>query len=262
MLMSVFKKDLLRGRRALVTGGGSGICKGIALALAQHGANVAVVGRKQEPLDATAHEIEAMGVKALALSADVRQSEAVESVVKQANERFGGIDLLVNGAAGNFLCPAAQLSSNGFKTVIDIDLQGTFNMTRMAFEPLMASKGCVVNISATLHYGGTPMQVHVSAAKAGIDAMTRNLAVEWGPLGIRINAIAPGPIDETEGMKRLAPGGMRDKMISQVPLRRFGSIDEIGQATIYLASEAASYISGAVLVVDGGRWLNNMSFDM
>ncbi len=260
--MSVFKKDLLRGRRALVTGGGSGICKGIALALAQHGANVAVVGRKQEPLDATAHEIEALGVKALALSADVRQAEAVEGVVKRATESFGGLDLLVNGAAGNFLCPAAQLSSNGFKTVIDIDLQGTFNVTRMAFEPLMASRGCVVNISATLHYGGTPMQLHVSAAKAGVDAMTRNLAVEWGPLGIRVNAIAPGPIDETEGMKRLAPGGMRDKMISQVPLRRFGSIEEIGQATIYLASDAAAYISGAVLVVDGARWLNNMPFEM
>lgn len=258
---SVFKDDVLKGRNVLVTGGGSGICKGIALSLARHGANVAVMGRKQENLDETCKEI-GKASKTLGVAADVRQPEQVEAALKRVGDAFGGLDLLVNGAAGNFLCPVTQMSPNAFRTVVEIDLQGTFNVTKLAFEMLQKSKGNIVNISATLHYGGTPMQAHVAAAKAGIDALTRNLAVEWGPFGIRVNAIAPGPIGETEGMKRLAPGEVGEKMKNAVPLRRFGRIDEIAGATVFLASDAAQYITGAILVVDGGRWLNNMTFEM
>ncbi len=260
--MSIFKDDVLRGRRALVTGGGSGICQGIALALAQHGAQVAVMGRKPEPLAATVAQMQQAGGRGLAVAGDVRQPDQVAQAVGATVAAFGGLDLLVNGAAGNFLCPAAQLSPNGFKTVVDIDLQGTFNVSKCAFDHLQASRGCIVNISATLHYGGTAMQSHVAAAKAGIDALTRNLAVEWGPLGIRTNAIAPGPIDGTEGMARLAPGDVRDKMIAAMPVKRFGRIEEIAWASVFLASAAADFINGAILVVDGGRWLNNMPLDL
>ncbi len=256
--MSIFRDDVLRGKVALVTGGGSGICKGIALTLASHGAHVAVMGRKLEPLQATVAEVEAAGGQGLAVAGDVRRPEEVEAAVARVVEKFGALDILLNGAAGNFLCPAAQLSPNGFKTVIDIDLAGTFNMSRAAFSHLQARGGSILNISATLHYGGTPMQGHVAAAKAGIDALTKNLAVEWGPLGIRTNAIAPGPIDGTEGMSRLAPGEMRDALIAATPLKRFGRIEEIAWAAVYLCSPAAAYVNGATLVVDGGRWLNNM----
>jgi len=174
--------------------------------------------------------------------------------VATAVERLGGLDTVVNGAAGNFLAPAAGLSPNGFRTVIDIDLVGTFNTSRAAFEALQKSgDGLIVNISATLHYHGTPLQIHASAAKAGVDAVTRNLAVEWGRFGIRACGIAPGPIADTEGMKRLAPGEITDKAMAAIPAGRFGTIDEIAAAAVYLRSPAATYITGHVLVVDGGH---------
>jgi peroxisomal 2,4-dienoyl-CoA reductase len=167
---------------------------------------------------------------------------------------LGKLDTLVNGAAGNFLAPAAALSPNGFRTVIDIDLNGTFNTSRAAFEALRnAGNGLVINISATLHYHGTPLQIHASAAKAGVDAVTRTLAVEWGQFGIRACGIAPGPIGDTEGMRRLAPGNVADKMTSAIPARRFGTIEEIAAAALFLRSPAAAYITGHTLVVDGGH---------
>ncbi|MEX1363235.1 MAG: SDR family oxidoreductase, partial [Nannocystaceae bacterium] len=164
--------------------------------------------------------------------------------------------IVVNGAAGNFLCPAAQLSSNGFRTVLDIDAVGTFNVSRVAFDKALRDRGgTILNISATLHYGATLMQVHASAAKAAVDATTRNMALEWGPAGVRVNAIAPGPIGDTEGMSRLLPPGMGDRLRSTIPLRRFGRIEEIASASLFLVSEAASLVTGAVLVVDGGACL-------
>lgn len=254
--MAVFQSDALKGLRTLVTGGGSGICKGIALAYAKHGADVAVMGRTQEKLDATVAEIEKLGVKGLALPADVREADVVDAQVARATDAFGGLDVVVNGAAGNFLCPAAALSPNAFKSVVDIDLRGTWHVSRASFEALMESdKASILNISATLHYGATPLQLHVSAAKAGVDALTRNLAGEWGPMGIRVNGIAPGPIGGTEGMDRLAPGEVGEKVKKKVPLQRFGTVDEIADAAIFLTSDAASYINGHVLIVDGGAWL-------
>src|SRR5207245_4571187 len=159
-----------------------------------------------------------------AVSADVRKPDEVAGALSATVERFGKIDIVVNGAAGNFLCKADELSPNGFGTVVDIDLKGTFNVCRAAFAELKKNRGQILNISATLHYLGTPLQLHVSAAKAGVDALTRNLAVEWGAFGIRVNAIAPGPIEDTEGMKRLVPPQVKERLRRAIPLGRFGRI--------------------------------------
>jgi peroxisomal 2,4-dienoyl-CoA reductase len=199
--------------------------------------------------------IEENGGECIAAVADVRDHAAVENAIAKTVEHYGKIDIVVNGAAGNFLCPADQLSANGFGTVVDIDTKGTFNVCRAAFEELKKSKGQILNISATLHYLATPMQIHVSAAKAGVDAITRNLSVEWGRHGIRVNGIAPGPIEGTEGMKRLLIPELKEKLVRKIPLQRFGRIADIENAALFLASDAASYINGVTLVVDGGSWL-------
>ncbi len=265
--MSIFRNDVLQGRVALITGGATGICKGIARTYLEHGAKVVITSRKQENLDAAVKELEGAG-EVFAVAADVRNPEQVEAAVTATVERFGHLDTVINGAAGNFLCPAAQLSYNAFRTVLEIDTMGTFNVSKAAFEHLVKAgengrDPGIINISATLHYMGTPMQAHVSAAKAGIDALMRNLAVEWGPMGIRVNNIAPGPIGDTEGMRRLAPGDDITKaMTERIPLKRFGKVQEIADMAVYLSSPAAVYITGAIMVVDGGHWLSTQGFSM
>lgn len=258
--MSVFRDDILAGKVAFVTGGGSGICKGITEAFLAHGAKAAIVGRKADRLEAAAKELsEATGSECLAVPGDVRDPKLVEAALDATLDRFGRIDIVVNGAAGNFLCPAAALSYNAFKTVVEIDTIGTWNVTRAAFERTLRDNGGVVlNISATLHYAATPLQMHASAAKAAIDSMTRSLALEWGSMNIRVNAIAPGPIDDTEGMTRLAPKDMKAKLEKAVPLGRFGKVEDVANAALFLASDAASYVHGEVFVVDGGAWLPGM----
>lgn len=253
--LDVFRDGALAGHVALVTGGGTGICRGIAAAYARLGADVAIASRKPDVLEAAAAELgRATGRTVLAVPADVRDPDAIGRAVRMTAERFGKLDTLVNGAAGNFLAPAAALSPNGFRTVVDIDLNGTFNASRAAFEALQqAGDALILNISATLHYHGTPLQIHASAAKAGVDAVTRNLAVEWGRFGIRVCGIAPGPIADTEGMRRLAPGELAEKARAAIPAGRFGAIDEVAAAAVFLRSPAAAYISGHVLVVDGGH---------
>jgi len=255
MSESIFTDDVLKGHVAFVTGGGTGITGGVARAFAEAGAAVALVSRNLDHLQPAADAINEKGGKAIALVADVRQPEAVQAAVDSTIEQLGKIDIVINGAAGNFLCKAEDLSPNGFGTVVDIDLKGTFNVCRAAFAQLKEHRGQVLNISATLHYLGTPLQLHVSAAKAGVDALTRNLAVEWGRYGIRVNAIAPGPIEDTEGMTRLVPEAIKERLKKAVPLGRFGRIADIEKAAVFLCSDAASFISGAVLVVDGGHWL-------
>lgn len=253
--MSVFQADILHGHVALITGGGTGICRGIAEAYLRHGACVTLVGRRPDVLQAAAAELSlSTGGQVLGVAADVRQPDAVADAVQQTLGRFGRLDTLVNGAAGNFLAPAVGLSANGLRTVLEIDLIGAFTACKAAFDALQAAgDALVLNISATLHHHGTPLQLHASAAKAGLDALTRTLAVEWGPLGIRVNAIAPGPIGDTEGMRRLAPGDVGERMRAQIPLRRFGTVAEIADAAVFLRSRAATYVHGAVLVVDGGQ---------
>jgi peroxisomal 2,4-dienoyl-CoA reductase len=257
--MKIFAEGILKSRVAFVTGGGTGITGGVARALAEAGASVALVSRSLEHLEPAAAAINEARAgesgEAFAVAADVRVPEQVEKALAATIERFGKIDIVVNGAAGNFLCAAEELSPNGFGTVVDIDLKGTFNVCRAAFAQLKQNRGQVLNISATLHYLGTPMQLHVSAAKAGVDALTRNLAVEWGRHGIRVNAIAPGPIEDTEGMKRLIPPPVKERLLRTIPVGRFGLIKDIENAAVFICSDAATYINGAVIVVDGGHWL-------
>jgi 2,4-dienoyl-CoA reductase [(3E)-enoyl-CoA-producing], peroxisomal len=256
MSESIFHDGILKGRVAFVTGGGTGITGGVARALAESGASVALVSRKIEHLQPAADAINQNGGSAFAVAADVRDPAQVESAIAATVEHFGKIDIVINGAAGNFLCNAEELSPNGFGTVVDIDLKGTFNVCRAAFAQLKEHRGQILNISATLHYLGTPMQLHVSAAKAGVDALTRNLAVEWGRYGIRVNAIAPGPIEDTEGMKRLVPEPVKERLKKNIPLGRFGRIADIEKAAVFYCSDAASFINGTVLVIDGGHWLS------
>ncbi len=251
----IFAENILQGKVAFVTGGGTGITGGIARALAESGAKVAITSRKQENLEPMKQLIEESGGECFALGSDVRDFEGIKNTIDKTVEKFGKIDILVNGAAGNFLCKAEELSANGFGTVLDIDTKGTFNVCRAAFEELKKSQGQILNISATLHLAATPLQIHVSAAKAGVDAITRNLAVEWGKYGIRVNGIAPGPIEDTEGMKRLLPEPLKEKLQRKIPLQRFGRIKDIENAAIFLCSDAASYINGVTLIVDGGHWL-------
>jgi 2,4-dienoyl-CoA reductase [(3E)-enoyl-CoA-producing], peroxisomal len=252
--MSIFGDSLFAGKVALITGGATGIGRGIAQGLARHGASVALVSRKQENLAAAADQIAATtGRRALGLVADVRQAEAVEAAVQRAADELGGLDIVVNNAAGNFLCPSADLSPNGFGVVLDIDAKGTFNVSRAAFHArLKEHGGQILNISATLHHGGSPSQVHVAAAKAAVDALTQTLAVEWGPLGIRVNAIAPGPIGDTEGVRRLLPGESRERLRATIPTRCLGTIDDIVNLALFVLSDAGTNLNGAILVSDGG----------
>jgi NAD(P)-dependent dehydrogenase (short-subunit alcohol dehydrogenase family) len=252
LVTDCFVKDLFKGRTVFVTGGGSGINLGVARNFAALGANVAICGRTQERLDAAAVELQAYGVKVCAVAADVRDYSALESAFARSQAELGPMDVLVCGAAGNFLAPAERLSANGFKTVVEIDLIGSFNASRAAFEQLRETKGTILFISAGMALTPHAYQVHVGAAKTGIDMMMKNLAIEWGRYGIRTNSIVPGPIEGTEGMKRLASAEARQAIIAAVPMGRMGTVDDIGQAAVFLASPLASYISGCVVVCDGG----------
>lgn len=251
--------DLFKGKTVFVTGGGSGINFGIARNFAALGAHLAICGRTQETLDRAATELSALnahaGGRALPITADVRDPAALAAAFTNTQSEVGPIDVLVAGAAGNFLCPAEQLSANGFKTVIDIDLLGAFHAAREAFAQLKATRGCIIFISAGQAFVPHAYQVHAGAAKAGIDNMMKNLAVEWGRYGIRANSIVPGPIEGTEGMRRLSTpeNDVRNKQV--IPLRRYGQTDDVGQAAVFLASPLAAYITGNVLCVDGGSTL-------
>ncbi len=253
--LDVFAPNVLAGKAALVTGGGSGIGAGIARTFAKQGAKVALVGRTLEKLENVAKEIRDAGGTASTHACDVREYAALEAAINTAASSFGRLDLLVNSAAGNFLAPAAMLSANGFRAVVDIDLCGTFNACRAAFQHLSKQGGSILSITATQADVPTPLQVHAGAAKAGIEKLTRDLALEWGRFGIRVNAVAPGPVEGTEGMSRLAPGSTADKLQKRVPMGRYASIDEIAAACLYLVSPASTYVTGTTLLVDGGTSL-------
>jgi NAD(P)-dependent dehydrogenase (short-subunit alcohol dehydrogenase family) len=243
----------LSGKVVFVAGGTSGINLGIAEDFARAGARVAVMSRSQDKVDATVDRLSALGAEAMGGSADVRDFAAIEAVLAAAHERFGDIDVLISGAAGNFPAAALGLSSNGFRSVVDIDLIGTFNVLRAAYEFLTKPGASVINISAPQAVLPTITQAHVCAAKAGVDMLTKVLALEWGPAGVRVNAVIPGPIDGTEGLARLAPTEQdRSMIVGSVPLRRYGSPRDVANVCRFLASPLASYVSGVVLAADGG----------
>ncbi|MEO1329870.1 MAG: SDR family oxidoreductase [Pseudomonadota bacterium] len=236
------------GARVFVFGGTSGINLGIARCFAEAGAAVGVASRNQEKVDAAVAQLGA-GAKGYAL--DVREPEAVGAAIAD----WGETDVLISGAAGNFPAPAVGMSPNAFKSVVDIDLLGTFHVMRAAFPHLKKPGASVINISAPQAQVPMAFQSHVCAAKAGVDMLTKTLALEWGGVGVRVNAISPGPIENTEGMARLAPTEAAGVAVKKsVPLKRYGQAEEIGRACLWLASDAAAYVSGVILPVDGG-WL-------
>jgi NAD(P)-dependent dehydrogenase (short-subunit alcohol dehydrogenase family) len=251
------------GKTVFVAGGTSGINLGIARGFAQAGATVAVMSRSAEKVAAAVELLQSDGSDAAGYSADVRDVEAVNRALAQAHARCGNIDVLVSGAAGNFPALANDLSPNGFKAVVDIDLLGSFHVLRGAFEFLARPGASIINISAPQAFNAMVAQIHVCAAKAGVDMLTRVLAMEWGPYGIRVNSIVPGPIDDTEGMRRLAPTpAAREAVIKHVPMGRMGEPRDIANAALLLASPLAAYISGAVVPVDGGWSLGGDSASM
>ncbi|CAK8696311.1 peroxisomal 2,4-dienoyl-CoA reductase [(3E)-enoyl-CoA-producing]-like [Clavelina lepadiformis] len=256
----IFKPDILKNKVAFITGGGSGIGFRITEILMRHGCRTAIASRKLERVQEAAQKLtQATGVECLPLCMDVRDPQQVQTVVDDILSNYGRIDVLVNNAAGNFLCPAENLSYNAFKTVMEIDTMGTFNVSKAVFEKYFnRNGGNIINITATLAYKGNAMQTHAGSAKAAIDAMTKHLAVEWGSKGVRVNSVAPGPIGGTEGMKRL--GGkseLAETYKTSIPLQRWGLKTEIADSCLYLVSDAASFVTGTVLVVDGGSWLTS-----
>ncbi|WP_375383100.1 SDR family oxidoreductase [uncultured Sphingomonas sp.] len=258
----LFRDDAFAGRNVLVAGGSSGINLAIGQRFAGMGATVSLVSRSRDRIEAAARSIVDAGGEAIGLVADVRDFAAVERAFQQAADRFGAIDVVISGAAGNFLAPAVALSANAFRTVIEIDLIGTFNVLRASFEHLRKPGASLISITAGQARRPLMFQAHASAAKAGINNLTETLAMEWGPAGVRVNAISPGPIGDTEGMARLAPSAaVTAALKSRIPLRDYGTKRDIADAALFLASDHARYITGAILEVDGGSILGDASAD-
>lgn len=242
---------------AFITGGGSGICFTIAEIFMRHQCDTVIVSRNLARLENSARCLEdATGKKCLPVQADVRKPEEIKYAVDKALKEFQRIDILINGAAGNFLCPAVGLSFNAFRTIMDIDTMGTFNSSKIVYEKYMQDHGgVIVNITATQHLTGVPMQCHVGAAKSAIEALTRHLAVEWGPSNVRIMCVAPGPVEETEGYRRLAGSISKKELQKIIPLGKVSTRCDIANIVLFVASEAAHLLTGSCIIADGGSWM-------
>lgn len=241
------------GRNVFVAGGTSGINLGVAEGFARAGAGLAVLSRSQDKVDAAVEHLRSFGGTCVGCTGDVRDYEAVEGAFRKAASELGPIDVLVSGAAGNFPAPALGMSPNGFRAVVDIDLIGTYHVMRAGYEALRRPGACVINISAPQAFVPAPLQSHVCAAKAGVDMLTRVLALEWGEAGVRVNSIVPGPIRDTEGMARLAPTDSLQKAVAEsVPMKRMGEKSDVANLALALASPLGAFVNGAVIPVDGG----------
>jgi NAD(P)-dependent dehydrogenase (short-subunit alcohol dehydrogenase family) len=251
--MATFKNKLLQGKTAFVAGASSGINLQIATRLAQEGAAVTIISRSPDKIEAAAAGIREKGGKCIGIAQDVRDHDGVGAAFAKSVAAHGPIDVLVSGAAGNFVAPFNGISYNGFRAVIDIDLVGAFNVMRHGFPHLRKPGASVITISAPQALHPYPLQAHVNAAKAGADMMIKTLAIEWGGEGVRVNSTIPGPIADTEGMARLAPTPeAMEKSAKGTPLRRLGTKDEVADLALFLCSDAAAYITGAISPCDGG----------
>jgi NAD(P)-dependent dehydrogenase (short-subunit alcohol dehydrogenase family) len=254
----MFKERCLEGRTAVVTGGGTGLGLSMALKFADLGANLVIASRSLEHVEAATERVRARGAKALAVACDVRNFEDVEAMMERAEKDLGGVDILVNNAAGNFLCPTEDLTPNGFAAVVGIVLNGSFNCTLAAGRKMIASGkgGTMLNILTPYAWTGSGFVVPSAAAKAGVLAMTRSLAVEWAKYKIRVNGIAPGPFPTEGAWKALMPTpDMEDLAKARVPLKRFGEHEELANLAAYLVSDYSGYITGDIITIDGGEWL-------
>ncbi|KAG9201425.1 hypothetical protein B5807_07893 [Epicoccum nigrum] len=272
-LSNVWKDGLFDNKVVFCTGGAGSICSAQVRAMVHLGANACIVGRNVEKTESVAKDIATArkGAKVIGIGAvDVRKPELLQAAADRCAKELGSIDFVIAGAAGNFLAPMDQISPNAMKSVIDIDVLGSYNTVKATLpyliesaskhrtnghtQPASGTGGRIIFVSATLHYSGTPLQAHVSVAKAGVDAMAVSVAIEQGPKGITSNIIAPGPIADTEGVARLSKQESREKSSRGIPSGRYGAVKEIADATIYLFSDAGNYVNGETLVVDGGQW--------
>ncbi|GME82823.1 unnamed protein product [Ambrosiozyma monospora] len=270
-LKNIWNPHLFKSKVCFITGGSGTICSKQAEGLIKLGCSVSIIGRNEQKVNETVKRLILVSnetitteekIKVIGIpNIDVRDPSSLNKAVSTTVDKLGRIDFVIAGAAGNFISDFNHMSSNAFKSVVDIDLLGTFNTVKACYDQLVLNKGSVIFVSATLHYYGVPFQCHVGAAKAGVDALCRSLAVELGTVGIRVNAIAPGAIEGTEGFARLAvadgeTGGKSpvERFTEKIPLQRLGSVTDISNATIFLFSDAASYITGTVMIVDGGFW--------
>ena len=254
----MFEKDLLKNKTIIVTGGGTGLGKSMANRFGELGANLVIASRKDDVLKTAAEDLRKTGAEVEWSVCDVRNPGDVAELVSFTKERFGTIDILLNNAAGNFICPTEKLTEGGFKVVVDIVLNGTFNCTlAVGKEMIEQGKGTMLNIVTTYAWTGSGYVVPSAAAKAGVLAITRSLAVEWAKYGIRTNAIAPGPFPTEGAWSRLAPPGLgiEKALKNRIPLKRFGEHGELANLASYLVSDQAAYINGEVVTIDGGEWL-------
>ena len=254
----MFDKKLLKGKNIVVTGGGTGLGKSMAERFSDLGANLLLTSRREKVINDTAKEFRKRRKKAIPIVCDVRYPDQVESMINQAVDQLGSVDILVNNAAGNFISPTENLSSNAFKAVVDIVLNGTFHCSQAAGKIMRKNKsGVILNIVTTYAWTGSGYVVPSACAKAGVLAMTRSLAVEWAKYGIRTVAIAPGPFPTKGAWSRLAPPGLgiEKKMKARIPLKRLGEHSELANLASFLVSDMASYINGEVVAIDGGEWL-------